>query len=211
MYYRSYVTWYIEEMRILELHISTLGYALLTLLARESLSGYDLAQRMKKPIGFFWQAQHSKIYPELAHLEEEGYVTHQVIVQKDRPQKKLYTITRTGRHALQVWVTLPPSPPPERNELLLKAYAIWLADPEAVIELFRTQEQLHARQLALFEQIRVDIEQKSEGSLRPDQPLFGDYATVRMGVAYEREYVTWCRWMLEQLNQALESTGQDKQ
>lgn len=198
-------------MRIIELRISTLGYALLTLLARDPLSGYDLAQRMKKPIGFFWQAQHSKIYPELAHLEEEGYVTHQVIVQKDRPQKKLYTITEMGLHALQAWITLSPSPPPERNELLLKAYAIWLADPEAVIELFQTQEQLHARQLAHFEQIRVDIEQKSGGSLRPDQPLFGDYATVRMGVAYEREYVTWCRWMLEQLELSLESTGHNKQ
>src|SRR6266567_4252023 len=159
--------------------ISTLDYALLTLLARESLSGYDLALRMKKPIGFFWQAQHSKIYPELAHLEEEGYVTHQVIVQEDRPQKKLYTITRTGNRALQAWVTLPPSPPPQRNELLLKVYAIWLTNPEAAIELFRSQEQLHAEQLALFEQIRVNIEQKSGGSLRPDQPLFGDYATVR--------------------------------
>ncbi len=191
--------------------ISTLGYALLTLLAREPLSGYDLALRMKKPIGFFWQAQHSKIYPELAHLEEEGYVTHQVIVQEDRPQKKLYTISRTGNRALQAWVTLPPSPPPQRNELLLKVYAIWLTNPEAAIELFRSQEQLHAEQLALFEQIRVNIEQKSGGSLRPDQPLFGDYATVRMGVAYEREYVTWCRWMLEQLEQALKSTGQYRQ
>lgn len=191
--------------------ISTLSYALLTLLARESLSGYDLAMRMKRPISFFWQAQHSKIYPELAHLEEEGYITHQVIVQEDRPQKKLYTITGAGSRALQAWVTLPPSPPPQRNELLLKVYAIWLADPEAALELFRTQEQVHAGQLALFEQIRVTIEQKSGGSLRPDQPLFGDYATVRMGVAYEREYVTWCRWMLEQLEQALESTRQDRQ
>src|SRR5215469_6282498 len=52
--------------------ISTLGYALLTLLAREPLSGYDLAQRMKRPLGFFWQAQHSQIYPELAGLEEHG-------------------------------------------------------------------------------------------------------------------------------------------
>jgi DNA-binding PadR family transcriptional regulator len=190
--------------------ISTLGYAMLTLLAREPLSGYDLTLRMKKPIGFFWQAQHSKIYPELAHLEEEGYVTHQVVMQEKRPQKKLYTITSRGRRALQAWVTLPPSPPPERNELLLKTYAIWLVDPQTAIELFRTQEQLHAEQLALFEQIQANIEQKSAASLRPDQPLFGDYATVRMGVAYEREYVTWCRWMLEQLEQALESTGQDK-
>jgi PadR family transcriptional regulator, regulatory protein AphA len=86
--------------------ISTLGYALLALLVREPLSGYDLAQRMKKPIGFFWQAQLSQIYPELARLEEQGCILHQVIAQEGRPQKKLYTITEAGRSALQAWVIL---------------------------------------------------------------------------------------------------------
>jgi PadR family transcriptional regulator AphA len=177
--------------------ISTLGYALLTLLARESLSGYDLAQHMKRPLGFFWQAQHSQIYPELAYLEEQECVSHQVIVQEDRPQKKLYTITEVGRAMLKAWVTQPPPPPLERNELLLKAYTIWLADQAQAVGLFRAQEQLHAERLALYEQIQASIE--SKGRPLHDEPRFGDYATVRMGVAYEREYVTWCRWMIEQL------------
>jgi hypothetical protein len=73
------------------------------------------------------------------------------------------------------------------------------------MDLFRIQEQLHAERLALYEQIQANIERTSGGSPRPDEPRFGDYATVRMGVAYEREYVAWCRWMIEQLQQALES------
>jgi len=184
--------------------ISTLGYALLTLLAREPLSGYDLAQRMKRPLGFFWQAQHSQIYPELAHLEEQGWVFHQVIVQEDRPQKKLYTITEAGRAMLKTWVTRSPLPPPERNELLLKTYGIWLADEMPAVDLFREQERLHAERLALYEQIQAKIERESEGKPHHNEPRFGDYATVRMGVAYEREYVAWCRWMIEQLQQDLE-------
>jgi len=191
--------------------ISTLGYALLALLAREPLSGYDLAQRMKKPIGFFWQAQLSQIYPELARLEEQGCLLHQVIAQEGRPQKKLYTITEAGQSALQAWVTRPPPPARERNELLLKTYAIWLADPQAALELFETREQFHAGRLALFEQIQASIEQKSEGGPRPDEPLFGDYATVRRGVAYEREYMTWCRWVIQQLEQTLTNQCQDCQ
>ncbi len=187
------------------MHISTLGYALLTLLAREPHSGYDLAQHMKRPLGFFWQAQHSQIYPELAHLEEQGCVSHQVIVQEDRPQKKLYTITETGRTLLKTWIAQPSQPPQERNELLLKTYAIWLADKAQAVELFRTQEQLHVERLALYEQIQANIEQESAGNPHPNEPRFGDYATVRMGVAYEREYVTWCRWMIEQLQQSLPS------
>jgi PadR family transcriptional regulator AphA len=83
---------------------------------------------MKRPLGFFWQAQHSQIYPALAGLEEQEYVFHQTVVQEDRPPKKLYAITEAGRSALKAWVTQPPLPAPERNELVLKTYAIWLAD-----------------------------------------------------------------------------------
>ncbi len=99
----------------------------------------------------------------------------------------------------------------ERTELLLKTYAIWLADQAQALDLFRTEEQLHAQRLALYEQIQANIEQKSGGRPHPNEPRFGDYATVRMGVAYEREYVTWCRWMIEQLQQALESQRQDRE
>ena len=187
------------------MHISTLGYALLNLLAREPLSGYDLAQRMKRPLGFFWQAQHSQIYPELAGLEEQGCILHQVVMQEDHPTKKVYTITETGRSMLKAWVTQPPAPPPERNELLLKTYAIWLADPALAVDLFRTQEQVHAERLELYEQILSNIERTSGGKPDSHEPRFGDYATVRMGVAYEREYVTWCRWMIEQLQQVAQS------
>lgn len=191
--------------------ISTLGYALLAILARGPLSGYDLAQRMKKPIGFFWQSQLSQIYPELAHLEAQECVTHQVIVQEDRPQKKVYTITDAGNTALKAWVTRSPTPPPERNELLLKTYAIWVADPEAAIEMFRTQKQAHAERLALYEQNQALIIQENGGVPCPHEPLFGNYATVRMGIAYEREYVEWCHWMTEQFELAFQSQLRDNQ
>ena len=190
--------------------LSDLGYAVLTLLAREPLSGYDLARRMKRPVGFFWQAQHSQIYPELAHLEDQGYVLHEVIPQEDRPQKKLYRITETGRTILKAWITQPPAPPPERNELLLKTYTIWLADRNQAIEMFRKQLAFHTERLALYEQIQAAIEQQSAGRPVVNEPLFGDYATVRMGIAYEREYVNWCLWMLEQFEQAPYIQDQDK-
>src|SRR6476646_1735266 len=70
----------------------TLGYALLGLLARQPRWGYDLARRMQEPIGYFWHANHSQIYPELAALETDGLVTHEVVQQWDRPDKKLYSI-----------------------------------------------------------------------------------------------------------------------
>src|SRR5690348_4827029 len=99
--------------------ISTLGYALLGLLGIEALSGYDLSRQLVQPISYFWSAQRSHIYPELARLEARGLVTHERIEQLERPDKKVYTLTAAGRHAVSEWITRPPEPSASRDALVL--------------------------------------------------------------------------------------------
>src|SRR5262249_1310792 len=108
---------------------STLDYALLGLLARRALSGYDLVQYMQKSIDAFWHAHHSTVYPEVARLEAEGLVTHTVVEQQDRPDKKVYTLTELGRERLRLWVTSSLRIPPDRDEFMLRTFSVWLADP----------------------------------------------------------------------------------
>ncbi|WP_220192238.1 PadR family transcriptional regulator [Ktedonospora formicarum] len=178
--------------------MTILGYALLSLLASEPLSGYDLAQRMKKPISYFWHARHSQIYPELARLEELGYVTHEVIEQVERPHKKRYTITQAGYENLRDWLTKPTEIGPDRSEIVLKAYAIWMTDPRKAIDLFQAHLRLHIERLEQYERDYALIEREKSSSLTFASPLFGNYATLRKGIGYEREYVDWCRWMIDQ-------------
>lgn len=195
------------------LHISTLGYALLARLARRSSSGYELLQSLKRPIGFFWQASQSQIYPELKRLEILGLVSFEVVEQTNRPDKKIYSITREGREALSNWAVAPAEPEPSRNELLLKTYTLWLADPAKALKLFRAHEDLHRSQLAHYEHILASIEEEHPAPIRMREPLFGDYATLQIGLRYERDYVEWCHWMIEQLEQAIEegNSGEDSQ
>jgi DNA-binding PadR family transcriptional regulator len=169
----------------------------LSLLASEPLSGYDLAQRMKKPISYFWHARHSQIYPELARLEELGYVTYKVIEQVERPHKKRYTITPAGYEDLRDWLTKPTEIGPDRSEIVLKAYAIWIADPRKALELFRAHLRLHIERLEQYERDYALLERENP-SLTFASRLFGNYATLRKGIGYEREYVDWCRWMIDQ-------------
>ena len=180
--------------------MTTLGYAILGLLSRENLSGYDLTQRMKGPVGYFWSARHSQIYPELARLEDGGYVTHSVIEQKERPDKKVYEITEEGLEALKSWVTQPPMPRPTRDELTLKTYSVWLADPEEATRLYREEELRHEEQLAHYEEIRAWMEREWRGDLaRTESSEFASYATLMRGIGYEREYAEWCRWMADSI------------
>lgn len=159
---------------------------------------------MEEPIGFFWHARRSQIYPELARLEEAGMVRHTVVAQHDRPNKKVYEVTDAGLEALRQWVTAPMRMPPDRDEFMLKAYSIWMADPREAITLFRTHEGYHAERLARYEEIEVEMEQDQEpGTWRVDTPKFAAYATLRRGIEYERGYVAWCRWMAEALEASL--------
>jgi DNA-binding PadR family transcriptional regulator len=179
---------------------TTLGFALLGLLAREPLSGYELAQQMKTRVNFFWQASHSQIYPELARLEQDGFVTHTIVEQYDRPDKKVYASTDQGRAALRSWVESPTAVPPIRDELVLKAYSLWLADPSVAADLFRQREAEHRAQLAQYRKILRRLRTTQRASLDdPTSPLWASYATLRRGISFEREQAEWCAWVATQL------------
>ena len=61
----------------------TLKYAILGLLSREDMTGYDIAKIFNAELANFWNAKHSQIYPELKRLTEEGLVTFHVVVAGD--------------------------------------------------------------------------------------------------------------------------------
>lgn len=191
--------------------MTTLGYAILGLLAQEALSGYDLMQRMKGRVGNFWSAGHSQIYPELSRLEASGHVTYSVVAQRDRPDKKVYEITPGGLEALKEWVTEPPTPRAPRDELVLKAYCVWLADPEKAARLFREEELRHEDQLARYKKTRGWMEgEHGEEVVRPDSPWFARYAALRRGIIYERGYAEWCRWVADSVEGKLDSPTKRK-
>lgn len=176
----------------------------MALLARQSSSGYDLTQRMKRPIGFFWTAHQSHIYSELRRLEALGLIAHQMIEQSTRPDKKLFTITETGLSSLRNWVVAPLEPAPPRDELALKAYTIWIADSMKAVDLFRQQEERHAARLAEYEQMLASVVEENPGVSDITRPEFGNYATLHCGIMQERASVEWCHWMVEQFERRSE-------
>jgi DNA-binding PadR family transcriptional regulator len=182
-----------------------LSYGLLGLLARQPLSGYDLAQYMKKRVAPMWSALPSQIYPELAKLEAQGMVTHHVVEQHDyRPDKKVYEITKAGREALRHWVTEPTPVTTLRDEFVLKAYSLWLADPHEALTRFREHEQAHSQQLADYEALLARLRREWGSALdQMNSPLFGSSIAIHYGIGYERHYVHWCRQVIEQLEQQL--------
>jgi DNA-binding PadR family transcriptional regulator len=63
----------------------SLAHALLTSLIEKSSSGYDLARRFDKSIGYFWHASHQQIYRELARMETAGWIASSVPPDAGKP------------------------------------------------------------------------------------------------------------------------------
>lgn len=82
----------------------SLKHGLLGLLNYGEMTGYELTKVFEDSLGFFWKAQMSQIYRELNAMEKEGWLTFHTVIQTDKPNKKVYSITETGREELNTWL-----------------------------------------------------------------------------------------------------------
>jgi DNA-binding PadR family transcriptional regulator len=84
-----------------------LPHAILVSLCEQSGSGYELARRFDRSIGYFWSATHQQIYRTLRVMEDDGWVHVRPVVQHGRPDKKVYTVADAGRAELARWIAEP--------------------------------------------------------------------------------------------------------
>lgn len=81
----------------------SLPLGLLGLLRYQDSTGYDLAKKFEDSLNSFWHAQSSQIYRELNRMEEKGWVTSKSVIQDNRPNKRVYAITESGREVFNEW------------------------------------------------------------------------------------------------------------
>jgi DNA-binding PadR family transcriptional regulator len=194
--------------------VTTLEYKLLGLLARHPMSGYDLAGHLKKRFVPFGPISHTQIYPALAGLERQGLVRYHIVEQHAvRPNKKVYELTEAGRAALRHWVESPTPLSIFADEFFLKAYSLWLADPDRMIERFREQAHLHQEQLEQYERVVQVQSTQRAGSADPEQADLFELSAVMFQyvMGYERNYLAWCHLMLQYLEQQTRHHGKEEE
>jgi PadR family transcriptional regulator, regulatory protein AphA len=102
--------------------LSPTGAAVLGFLARagaQGMSGYDLLRAFDETVAT-WAPTKGHMYAVLPRLVDEGWATSREVVQRNRPTKQVYRITRQGRAALRRWLAAPVEPVEERDMLLVK-------------------------------------------------------------------------------------------
>ncbi len=101
----------------------SLPHVILTVLSTRDATGYDITKEFSASIGYFWKASHQQVYRELNKMGEQGLVTCVLEPQEGKPDRKVYSITDSGRSALGEWFDQPTAHPTVRDEFSAKLVA----------------------------------------------------------------------------------------
>jgi len=81
-------------------------------------TGYEIKKTFEERLGLIFHASYGSIYPSLTKLTDEGLVSCRELSQEKRPDKKIYSITSTGRYRFLEEITKKPAPDRFRSEFL---------------------------------------------------------------------------------------------
>ena len=175
----------------------SLLHAILGILNLTEASGYDLKTQMfDRSVAHFWQADQAQIYRTLEKLAENGWVESRLEIQTERPNRKVYRITDTGRVELIRWLGEPQALPTHREPFLIQLFFGTLLSNEALLTL--AKHQLRQHQQKLEEYTQTLLPQLAEQADRAHALM---RLTLDLGISSEKLYVAW----LQQVIHALES------
>ncbi|MDJ0508913.1 MAG: PadR family transcriptional regulator [Crocosphaera sp.] len=174
-----------------------LTHTILVTLATESHTGYEIWKTFEETLNCFWKATQQQIYRELGKMEKNGLVKSEIIPQKGRPDKKLYSITEQGQIELEEWMSVPSQPTVIREDLLVKIRAGALVNSEIIIQELTHRHQIHQQTLISYQQKEKDFLEKIDALNTSDYCL---YLTLKRGIRFEQQWIEWCDEALDYFN-----------
>src|SRR5215211_4884881 len=168
------------------MELNPTAYVILGMLAWRPMSGYDVKAFVDETTRFFWAASYGQIYPELRRLSEAGLVEGEAEPESGR-RRTVYSLTASGKRALEDWLTLEPQTFETRDEGLLKLFFADAA-PETAADSLDAKRRYHEAKL---KQLRaIESSAKPEGC-----PL----VVLRYGIESSEWMVDWCAREAERL------------
>ncbi|TGD22741.1 PadR family transcriptional regulator [Companilactobacillus suantsaicola] len=157
-----------------------LPYVLLGLINNKGkLSGYQISQEFKNEVGEFWHASHSQIYPELARMKTDGWLTDE-----DDGKSTYYLITKLGQSTLRAWLAEPLN---DDNLFSLKLYFI-RDQKDPLMEHLLTQE------LAINQDKYAHLKKRLETVFFNEAQInenYGHYLILTRAIEREKNHIAW--------------------
>ena len=175
---------------------NVLKYIILGLLAHRELAGYDIKKLFEEELGDFWYSNHSQIYPELRHMEDDGLISSRTELVGKKLEKKFYQITKSGQQLLSAWMHEPLSQPvPTRDDFTMKLYLLDSAADPLTRQLFQEEIARHEEKYqylkARWQLLFADEEAR--------QKHFGHRCILQQAILREKQRLDWLRQELKHL------------
>jgi DNA-binding PadR family transcriptional regulator len=177
----------------------SLDHALLVSLLEKPSSGYQLARRFDRSIGYFWHATHQQIYKVLARMEEAGWISAELQAGEAAPDRKLYSVSSAGRGEVSRWLAEPTEPDGVRDSLMVKLRGAAFGDVGVLIPELEHHRALHANRLTAYRVIEArdfagvrSTSPGGQGAGRLDRQRALQYQVLKSGIRFEQGWLEWC-------------------
>ncbi|WP_028973872.1 PadR family transcriptional regulator [Spirochaeta cellobiosiphila] len=172
--------------------MNKLTYGLLSLLASESLTGYELTSRIKT----FWHTNHSAIYPLLTNMVKNDLLSYVWIKQKGKPDKKLYSITEQGITKLKEWIHDDLEMPTKKDELTMRFFSIQILNDEEIRQLLGKAKQRCLTRIDMYNKKLSDLKKKfGDKFMTLKSPKIGSFLLLQKGIKDVELELEWCEWV----------------
>ncbi|MFP5501013.1 MAG: PadR family transcriptional regulator, partial [Candidatus Sericytochromatia bacterium] len=137
--------------------------------------------------------------PELASLTKEGLVTFEVVAQTSKPNKKVYTITETGREALAEWVASPREKRTVKDPLLMRVWSLGMVPPELALPQLREALEEYEQRLAMLQEIEAEAGRDEALGMSAENTWIGAALALSFGQKAMSGYRDWLKEAINHL------------
>lgn len=167
-----------------------LKHGILGLLNYSDMSGYEVMEVFRDSLNFFWTANTSQIYRELQTLKHKGFVVDRVVEQSGKPDKKIFSITDSGRDEFKNWLR-EFSYGNSNSPLLMKVFFSGEISKEENLERFHKIKAECAESLEKYSGVKEIMEAYMGMVPDPKTAVYWNM-TLDYGIRYQQMLNEWC-------------------
>ena len=178
---------------------ASLDLALLGLIAEvPGVSGYDIMKIFDLSMAHYWHALPTQIYPTLDRMEQSGLIKRRNVVQRDRPNKRLYTITPPGERLLIEWLESPFEGINLKHPPLLRCRFLGHLGADGAIDVLKEERRSWAIHLKRYREIEKNY--FADGKGYTDVNKMFSMFTLKYGIDWMAENIKWCEWAIDEID-----------
>ena len=179
----------------------SLEHILLGLL-REPASGYDLKAYFDSSVRYFWAAELSQIYPTLQRMEKNGLLKSKVEPSSKGPNRRVYSLTPSGRKMLREWLLGEPQLGGERYGFVAQFFFMDAAGDWGATKRYVTAlRKVLSGRLETYRKIERDWLRGEAGYPDPESPPgFHQHMALRGGLHHLTARIKWCDEVIKQVD-----------